>query len=353
MTRALLMGQDLALTVAEQPPVVSGPGDVVVQVAWAGVCGSDLHVMRTGDWVEYWPATLGHEVAGWIVASQAPGWDEGTPVVVDSRIPCGVCDGCRRSARLCTAMAWLGERRPGGYADRLTVPAHMVHPVPAGLDLSVAVLAEPLAVAMSALDRVHQPPRSVLTVGYGPIGAFCHTEVTRRWPEAAVSVVEPSPARSRLAAARQVPVAAALSDLPGTDAGPPGFDLVIDAAGYPGSLSDALSSVTSGGTVLLVALSSKPTPVTPSAIVERSVGIAGSVGFDTGHLHRALDALAADPDRYSTLVTHRVPLAGLPAFLAEGVQRTAGKVIVSCDPHPPARPHTQRTPSAERPEALT
>lgn len=348
MARALLMDQDLALTVAERPPVAPDPGDVVVQVAWAGVCGSDLHVMRTGDWVEYWPATLGHEVAGWIVTSRAPGLDEGMPVVVDSRIPCGVCDGCGRAARLCTAMAWLGERRPGGYADRLTVPAHMVHPVPAGLDLSVAVLAEPLAVTMSALDRVHQPPRSVLVVGYGPIGAFCHTEVARRWPEAPVAVVEPSPARSRLAAARGVPAAAAMSDLPGKDAGPPRFDLVIDAAGYPGSLSDALSSVTSGGTVLLVALSSEPTPVTPSAIVEQSVSITGSVGFDTVHLHRALDALAADPGSYSTLVTHRVPLADLPAFLAEGVQRTAGKVIVSCDPHAPAHPDPRSTPSAQR-----
>ncbi|WP_432562001.1 zinc-dependent alcohol dehydrogenase [Kineococcus sp. SYSU DK003] len=318
--RAMLLDQDLTLRVGDRPDVEPGPGDVVVEVAWTGVCGSDLHVVATGDWVEYWPATLGHEVAGTVVESRAD-VAVGTRVVLDSRIPCGTCDGCSRAARLCTAMAWLGERIPGGYADRLTVPAASVHEVPAGLDLAVAVLAEPVAVVASAVDRIRDVPRSVLLLGHGPIGAFAHAEFSRRWPGVPVTVVEPRAVRAELARSHG---ADTLAGLPADGS----FDLVVDAAGYPGSLPDAVSRTASGGTTLLVALSKEPAGLVPADVVERSVTITGSVGFDTAHLPRALAALAADPDRYASVVTHRVPLQELPEFLTQQRHRTAGKVIV-------------------------
>lgn len=324
MTRALLLDAELHLSLGERPAVEAADGDVVLDVAWAGICGSDLHVLATGAWVEYWPATLGHEVAGTVAVSRAPHVPVGTRVVVDSRIPCGTCDGCARTARLCTAMAWVGERFPGGYADRLTIPAASVHAVPDGLDLAVAVLAEPLAVVTSALDRVHDAPRSVLLLGHGPIGALARTEVARRWPAAAVTVVEPAPARAALAARDGVRVHDGLPAVDGV------FDLVVDAAGYPGSLTDALPRTASGGTVLLIALSGQPAEVVPADVVERSVTVVGSVGFDTDHLPRALAALAADPDRYAAVVTHRVPLADVPEFLARQGHRSAGKVVVRC-----------------------
>lgn len=325
MTRALLLDPDLTLRLGEREPVEPAAGDVVVDVAWAGVCGSDLHVLASGDWVEYWPATLGHEVVGAVVESRAD-VPVGTRVLVDSRIPCGDCDGCSRTARLCTAMAWVGERLPGGYADRLTIPATSVHEVPADLDLGVAVLAEPLAVTISAVDRVRVDradgaPRSVLLLGYGPIGAFVHAEVARRWPQTPVTVVEPAATRSALAATQGATV---------TTEPDGAFDLVVDAAGYPGSLTDAVPRTSSGGTLLLVALAKEPVDVVPADLVERSITLQGSVGFDTEHLPRALRALAADPARYAAIVTDRVPLAELPQFLADQRHRRAGKVLVEC-----------------------
>lgn len=321
--RALLLDTDLRLTVGDRAEVEPGPGDVIVQVAWAGICGSDLHVLATGDWVEYWPATLGHEVAGTVVGGRAD-IAVGSRVVLDSRIPCGGCEGCARSARLCTAMTWVGERVPGGYAERITVPASSVHPVPEGLDLSTAVLAEPLAVVMNAVDQVRDDPRSVLVLGYGPIGALAHAEVTRRWPAAPVTVIEPAPARERMAAGYRAATWAGLGDLPEGVV----FDLVVDAAGYPCSLTDALSRICSGGTVLLIALSSQPAQVVPAGIVERSVTVTGCVGFDTEHLPRALGVLAADPRRYAGVITDRVPLADVPEFLGQQRHKTAGKVLV-------------------------
>ena len=320
-TRAVLMDRDLRLHLGERELTPRVPGEVLVAVEWAGLCGSDLHVMGSGDWVAYWPATLGHEVAGRVLESDDPALPAGTAVVLDSRMPCGDCDGCGRSSQLCEHMAWLGEKIPGGYADALTVPAAMVHQVPARLDLADAVLAEPLAVVMSALDRVGGTPRSVLVLGYGPIGALTHLEVANRWPSAEVSVVEPSPGRAGLAAARGALVVGGDDER---------FDLVVDAAGYPASLTDAIDRASTGGTVLLVALSSRPAPVLSAAVVERSLTITGSVGFAADHLARALARLADDPEGFREVVSHRVPLAEFPTFLAGGTFRTAGKVLVRC-----------------------
>ncbi len=63
-THALLLDRELTLRTGPRELPEPKPGEVLVRVEWAGVCGSDLHVLRTGDWVSYWPATLGHEVAG-------------------------------------------------------------------------------------------------------------------------------------------------------------------------------------------------------------------------------------------------------------------------------------------------
>jgi len=186
----------------------------LVRVAWAGVCGSDLHVLKTGAWVAYWPATLGHEVAG--VVQDCPGGEmaAGTKVVVDSRLPCGKCPGCAAAPSLCHQMSWLGEARPGGFARHLVVPVGSLVSCPAHLEPAIAVLAEPLAVAMHAVSRLGRRPDDALVIGYGPIGALVHLELVRRWPGLAVHVAEPADDRRRLGlalGARPVPAPGAPS----------------------------------------------------------------------------------------------------------------------------------------------
>ena len=113
-TDALMLDQQLNVVLGMRELPAPQPGQALIRVAWAGVCGSDLHVLKTGAWVAYWPATLGHEVAG--VVQECPG-DEfapGTTVVVDSRLPCAKCAGCQTAPSLCERMQWLGEAIPAG-----------------------------------------------------------------------------------------------------------------------------------------------------------------------------------------------------------------------------------------------
>jgi threonine dehydrogenase-like Zn-dependent dehydrogenase len=363
--RALLLERDLSLRVGERELPEPAPGELLVQVDWAGVCGSDLHVLRTGDWVTDWPATLGHELTGRVTASPGGELAAGTRVVVDSRVPCGTCSGCATGAHLCEHLAWFGEACPGGFASHVLVPAARVAACPTDLEAAIAVLAEPLAVAMHAVNRAEAGfggmPERVTILGYGPIGALVHLEITRRWPQAAVTVVEPVTGRRQLAAAfgaelagpgrppddsggsadTELVSAGTAAEAPpqlvvdadaeaGAGASP---QLVVDAAGYPGSLRDAIAVCARGGTVLVVALGHQPETLLPAELAERELTLAGSNGF-AGELSQAVAALAADPDRYRPLVTEAIALEEAPRRLRELLTSpAAGKVVIgpSCD----------------------
>ena len=319
-TDALLLDEQLSLTLGTRRLPAPLPGDALVRVAWAGVCGSDLHVLRTGEWVAYWPATLGHEVVG--VVQECPGGEfgPGTVVVVDSRLPCGECEGCQTAPSLCQAMSWLGEALPGGFARHLVVPVTSLVVCPAELEPAVAVLAEPLAVAMHAIAGLGRRPDDVLLLGYGPVGALVHLELARRWPSLPVAVSEVFEPRRQLAVAFGARVA--------NEQGTARYSLVIDTAGYPQSLSDAFARTANGGTVLVVALSFEAITVVPADVVERTLTIAGSIGFDS-ELNDALSVLAANPDRYRPLVSEALLLEEAAERLtALRDEPSAGKVVV-------------------------
>lgn len=322
-TIALQLDQNLGLMVGSR--IIADPvaGEVAIDVEWAGVCGSDLHVLSSGDWVEYWPATLGHEVAGVVSESDSPAWPVGTRVIVDSRMPEAAGDGTQFFDRLSPNLRWLGEARPGGFAQKLVVSAQSLHAVPDELPLDLAVFAEPLAVVICGFDQILTPePTSVHLLGHGPIGMLAHLEAHRRWPGAAITVAEPNDARATLAAELGARVVDADS---ATDS-----DLVIDAAGFPGSLSMSLGAVRRGGVILVLALAHAPTELVPADIVEHSITITGSVGFDTSHLDHALSALADNPSDYRRLVTSRILLRQAADFL-RGEQRSSNmKVLIDC-----------------------
>ncbi|WP_293787482.1 zinc-binding dehydrogenase [uncultured Aeromicrobium sp.] len=316
--RALRLHRDLVADVAAIDAPALRDGEVRIRTAAAGICGSDVHAAQTGAWIEYWPATTGHEVAGTVVESSSDALAVGERVVVDSRIPCRACEDCAHAPRLCAHLTWLGESRPGGFAEELTVPASDVYIVgDAFLPLDVAVLAEPLAVVLTALRAVPADTRTVLIQGYGPIGALAHLVLRGRGIEVAAS--EPNPARLADAVTR------------GASAAPPApqrVDVVLDAAGYRGSVAAAFDAVRRGGTVIVVAIGDHPIDISAQALVEKGVSILTSVGFDDDGIPAALDVLAADPLAFADVVSDRIALDELPPHLT-APPSTRGKVVVT------------------------
>jgi threonine dehydrogenase-like Zn-dependent dehydrogenase len=305
--QALLLERDLTMRVGGRALPELGEGDALVEVEWAGLCGSDLHVMRTGDWVTCWPATLGHEIYGRVqVAPPGAELVEGTAVVADSRIPCGGCPACLApDPDRCNAIQFVGEGRPGGFATHCVLPVRMLQPVSEGVEGSIAVLAEPLAVAVHAIGHLVGTPERVALLGHGPIGALIHAELRRRFPECEVEVAEPAPLRAALARAWGARCAAGSAELAGR------FDVVVDAAGYHGSLRDAIGLCDHDGQLALVALGEHEVALRPMDIVEKRLRITGVNAF-RGELPLAVELLAREGWRYAPVVTDAVALSELP-----------------------------------------
>lgn len=319
-----MLSEDLTLSIGSRDLPDPVAGEALVAVRFAGLCGSDLHVIRSGQWVTDWPATLGHEIFGEIEAvADGQHFKRGDRVVADSRLPCNSCPDCDRDPNLCPHLRFIGEAQPGGFAEYCLLPISSLHRVPEGLDGEVAVLAEPLAVVLHALSKLSREPRSVAVLGHGPIGALLHLQLRRRFPAATFSVVEPSTPRRRMAGEFGAVATARTSELE-TRA----FDLVIDAAGYPQSLSAAIELCSSGAQLLLVAISNSVAPVLPIDLVERRLTVIGANAF-VDELPEAIELLSENPDLYRPLVTDIITLQELPAVANSQLDApSAVKVLV-------------------------
>jgi 2-desacetyl-2-hydroxyethyl bacteriochlorophyllide A dehydrogenase len=323
---AVVLNQDLSLGLTCSEVTMPSTGEVLVGVEWAGVCGSDLHVLRSGDWVTSWPAVLGHEVVG--IVEDCPGGElhVGERVVLDSRVPCGRCDPCRRAPNLCDSLTWLGESRPGGYQSRLVVPVSATVHVPDELESDLAVLAEPLAVALHALARGTAAAGGslgdCLVLGGGPIGQLVTSLLLEGMgAPRSITVVEPQAERRRLAEAIGADVAEAIDRTLR-------WTTVIDAAGYDDSLLDCVRAVGSGGTIVIVSLPHTPVSLTPAVVAEKAVTIVGVNGFDV-ELPLAVSTLVANPARFRPLISEAVLLEDAPAALSRWLATPpTGKAVI-------------------------
>lgn len=201
-------GPDL-VELREVPEPTPGPGEVLIQVNAAAICGSDLHIRR--DEHPYWPPiVLGHEFAGIVRAlgDGVSGYAPGDRVVSETSTgSCGLCFLCRSGNRqICAEKRAPGIGRNGAFADLLVMPAALLHRVPDGLSMEEAALSEPTAIGVHAvLERARvQPGESVVITGPGPIGLLC-LQVARAAGAGPIIVSgTPNAAALRLPAARDL-----------------------------------------------------------------------------------------------------------------------------------------------------
>ena len=148
-------------------PVIVNERDVLLRVEMAGICGSDLHNFHTGQWISRSPSIPGHEFVATVLKTGAGVFalKVGDRVVADSRMPCLACEKCRSGQEyLCSQMGFVGEVNDGGFAP-LTVQAEqqLIRLPDQSVPPHIAVLAEPLAVALHAVNRLGTAVPSRLT----------------------------------------------------------------------------------------------------------------------------------------------------------------------------------------------
>src|ERR1035437_7639723 len=183
-------------------PVPEVPaGWALVKVAYNGICGTDLSIVHGKHPRAKAPLVMGHEISGWVERAGATGSAAGTLVTVEPLISCGKCKGGRDgNSHVCRRLGLYGIDTDGGMAEYVALPPEVLHPVPDGVDPRTAALAEPLAVAVHAVDLSGLEPGSTVAVyGAGPIGILTAL-VARHAGAAAVVITEPSPWRREVAA---------------------------------------------------------------------------------------------------------------------------------------------------------
>lgn len=313
-------------------PGEPAPGHAIIEVAYCGICGTDLHeylygpnMIRTGAHPltgAVPPMTLGHEMSGTVVAMAGfeAGIEPGVRVVVDPCLRCGVCRWCRRGEyHLCAKGGSVGLAADGGFARYVEIPLENLHQIPDGVPDDLAAMAEPLAVGLHAAKRGQvQPGENVLILGAGPIGIAALLGALLAGA-AGVYVSEPVEARAELAlrlGATEV-FGSSVVDLRRevfVRTARIGPDVVIDATGRPELVDIAVRTTRRGGRVVIAGISDSELRLDLRQIVLYERSIYGSLGYNFD-IPRVLDLMATGRLDARPLLSGVRPLsAGLEVF---------------------------------------
>ncbi len=321
-------------------PAGPSPGEVVLEVTRAAICGTDASEWDHGPILCRPGVVLGHEFVGRVVGlgDHVTALHVGDRVVSGAGISCGRCPWClSHRTNLCAEYRTLGLQVDGGLAEYVTSPAAICHPVPDTCDDDAAAMAQPLAVALHALSRVSQGPGDVVAViGAGGIGSFIVAGASQRAVEGRVVAIDID--EERLATARALG-AGEIANATGEDLAEllleltdgVGFDVVIEASGAAHAPAAAIAGARRGGRVLLVGLHGAARSLELTPMILREVDIHTTVAHVCdSDLPAALELLAGSDIANVTAG----PRISLEALVEEGLRplaerRAAGKILVA------------------------
>ena len=312
---------DGRMQLCDVPRPVPRDGQVLVAVASAGICSSDLHMARLGLLDPQ--VTVGHEIAGRLV--------DGTPVVVEPVTPCGqrcaFCDGGDYNLCPASVRQVLGIGTDGGMAEYVAADAAGIVPLGGiGEGIRDASLVEPLAVGVHGLRLANAAASGgrILVIGGGALGLCAAAAARHDGTEVAVL-------------ARHDAQRAAADRIGAGEVGDGRYDLVVDAAGTPEALAEAARRARRGGTLLLLANYWGTDIVLPGgSVMFKELRILTGIMYGRGPSGRDIETAAAvledNPEVARALITHRFPLDAVDEAFAAAARRAEGAIKVVLDP---------------------
>lgn len=305
------------------PDPECGPGEVVLEVATTGICGTDLHVHH-GQYGDTYPIVPGHEFSGTLVEVGADVEDlrVGERVTADPNVFCTHCRFCRNDQpNHCLNWKGMGVTINGSCAQYIKVPARNCYSVPDGLTDSQAAFIEPLACVAYALRRLRVwPGDKVLILGAGPMGLLLSQALQH---STASQVVTVEKVADRLAVAEQLGATAAVAagpdqDLALTELAPFGFNIVIDATGVPAVIEKAFDYLAPRGQFLQfgVAPPDATVRINPSKFFKNDWQLLGSFAVCLS-FQPAIEWLSNGIIRTDPLVSHSAELRNFETLFAQ------------------------------------
>lgn len=309
--RAVAIAEDRSLVTVERPRGEPGDGQALLEVAFCGICGSDLHFR---DVPELFPqgSIPGHEMSGCIVAlgGGVPAWRLGERVTVLPFGQCGECELCLSGREQVCPHAisngvGLGTGRPGAYAEHVVVDERMLFALPDSVDDRAGALTEPLAVAVRAVERSGlERDAPAMILGAGTIGVLTALVLADRGHEQVVLV-------SRNAARRELAVALGLQAVSLDEAAAAARiapACVFECAGTPAAARLAVELVGPAGRIMLVGIALEPLDLEAPPIVMKELELRGVIAYSRADFTAAIEMLARGAVPVEQLVTATAPL---------------------------------------------
>lgn len=326
---------DRTIRIDQEDVPALAPGEVRIDVAYAGICGTDLHIFHGAmDSRVTMPATIGHEMSGVIsaVADDVAGWAVGDAVTVMPLDWDGTCPACLAgNEHICQNLDFIGIDSPGALQQQWNVPAGVLVAVPSGVRLDHAALVEPVAVAVHDVRRseLKAGDRTVV-IGAGPIGVLIASVAAAAGAEVVVIELDPS----RRAAAEALGLRTL--DPRATDqvawvnewtAGA-GADVVFEVSGAAAAVLGATSLAKVRGTLVVVAIHSEPRPIDLHRVFWRELRILGARVYERQDFEKAVGLVAEGAIPADALITSIVPLSEVGTAFETLEGGTAMKILV-------------------------
>ena len=328
-------GGRFALRAAE--PRAPADGEVRLDVAYCGICGTDLHIAHGAmDHRVAVPQVIGHEMSGRVaeLGAGVEGFQIGDPVVVRPLDARGETPADKGFSHISRNLRFLGIDTPGAFQTSWTVPAFTLHRLPPGVDLAIAALTEPLAVACHDVRRaLLRPGELAVVIGGGPIGLL--VALVAAHAGARVVVSEVNLARRSLAGELGLDVVDPESvDLHEHVAGltdGAGADVVFEVSGSPAGAREMTRLASLRGRIVLVAIFPEPQPISLFDFFWKELELRGARVYEPEDYDRAIGLIAAGDLPLGKLITSIEPLDRLPeVFEEQSREASAMKILVDC-----------------------
>ena len=324
-------------TIAAPPP---GSGEVQIEVAFCGICGTDLHVyLGHMDQRVGFERVIGHEMSGTVsaVGDGVTGFTPGDRVVVRPLDACGECPACKRGhAHICQNLKFLGLDTDGAFQEKWTVPAHTVHKLPEDLPLDHAALIEPVSVACHDVRRSRvEAGEDVLVIGGGPIGMLIAMVANHAGANVTVSEINPH----RLAVARKLGFTAINpkeSDVAATvleTTGGKGADVIFEVSGTQPGVDLMTAAASTRCRVVMVAIHAKRAEVDLFQFFWKEIEMLGARVYEPADYDEAITLVATGAIDAKTMITDIQGLNSIgDAFAELAGNPQAMKTLIRCTP---------------------
>ncbi|KAF1997283.1 threonine dehydrogenase [Amniculicola lignicola CBS 123094] len=318
------------IRVVDVPKPEPKENEALVAIEWCGICGSDLHEYLIGPasipqkghphpvTKETLPVTMGHEFCGRIIqAPPSSSLSPGQAVMVDPRIHCKSCSRCAAThTHACHTWGFKGlSGSGGGFSETIAVDAGLCYPLPDSVDLKLACLIEPLAVAwhaimISGIDKESWAGKTVLVLGGGPVG-IAHIYVLRALGCDKIFVSEPTAARAaqnkEIADEVINPVKENVGDRCRKLTGGEGVDVVFDCAGVQRAMDAGMDALRFRGTYMNVAAWETQMVAPWVPLMMKELTIKSSMAYNDRHFKETVDTFIAGRFKgIENMVTSRI-----------------------------------------------